>query len=169
MEQALRNRLTFGPLMLAGLFLLLWLDHAVEHWTVGCIEPQLRGHGLAGTGLLALLLIILPVATLEVGALFTAERLASYRLIAVLGSGSLVVHAFLTQFRGFRPVAASTMAFIVVFVMLLAALRRAMLWPFPLPRSPQTEPRASGPELCGPSSGSGPAQRLKLPHPRATG
>jgi phosphatidate cytidylyltransferase len=112
--------------MLAGLFLLLWLDHAVEHWTVGCIEPQLRGHGLAGIGLLALLLIILPVATLEVGALFTAERLASYRLIAVLGSGSLVVHAFLTQFRGFTPVAASTMAFIVVFVMLLAALRRAM-------------------------------------------
>ena len=26
MEQALKNRLTFGPLMLAALFALLWLD-----------------------------------------------------------------------------------------------------------------------------------------------
>jgi phosphatidate cytidylyltransferase len=35
------------------------------------------------------------------------------------------VHAFLTQFPPFKPIAASTLAFIVVFVMLFAALRRA--------------------------------------------
>lgn len=36
-----------------------------------------------------------------------------------------MVHAFITQFERFRPIAASTLAFIVVFVPLLAALRRA--------------------------------------------
>ena len=33
MEPALRNRLTFGPMMIAALSLLLWLDEAIEKWT----------------------------------------------------------------------------------------------------------------------------------------
>jgi phosphatidate cytidylyltransferase len=37
----------------------------------------------------------------------------------------LVLHAFATQFKHFQPIAASTLAFIIVFVMLLAALGRA--------------------------------------------
>ena len=32
MEPALRNRLTFGPIMLGGLFGLLWLDHLIQKW-----------------------------------------------------------------------------------------------------------------------------------------
>ena len=125
MERALRNRLTFGPLMLAALFGLLWLDHLVQQWTVGWVPGQLGRAGLAGVGLLVLLLIVLPIATVELASLFSAEKLEPYRLIALVGSGSLVVHAFLTQFRRFEDVAASTLAFIIVFVMLLAALRRA--------------------------------------------
>jgi phosphatidate cytidylyltransferase len=46
-------------------------------------------------------------------------------LIASLGSGALIVHAFLTQFPPFWPIAASTFAFIIVFIMLAAALQRA--------------------------------------------
>ena len=34
MEQSLKNRLTYGPIMLAGLFLLLWLDHYAQQWTL---------------------------------------------------------------------------------------------------------------------------------------
>jgi phosphatidate cytidylyltransferase len=125
MERALRNRLTFGPLMLGALFGLLWLDHLVQQWTRGWMPGQLGNHGLGGVGLLALLLIVLPPATLELATLFTAKHLQPYRWIAAAGSGSLVAHAFLTQFARFEDVAASTLAFIIVFVMLLAALRRA--------------------------------------------
>ena len=70
---------------------------------------------------MVLLLIILPIAVEELTVLFTAEQVRPYRLHRVSGAGALVVHAFCTQFRGFRIVAASTLAFIVVFVMLFAA------------------------------------------------
>jgi phosphatidate cytidylyltransferase len=125
METALRNRLTFGPLMLALLFGLLWLDHAAEIWTAGWIRHNSHTSGVGGVGLLVLLLLVLPLATVELTALFTAESVRPYSLIAVAGSWSLVVHAFLTQFPFFQPIAASTLAFIIVLVMLLAALRRA--------------------------------------------
>jgi len=39
----------------------------------------------------------------------------------------LVLHAFATQFDVFKPIATSTLAFIIVFVMLFAALQRALL------------------------------------------
>jgi phosphatidate cytidylyltransferase len=128
MEKALRNRLTFGPLMLGGLFLLLWLDHAAERWTR---EPFARAThnpnraGIQGLGLLVLLILLLPLATRELAVLFTAEKVRPYRIIAALGSGALALHAFLTQFEWFSVIAASTLAFIVVFVMIAAALRRA--------------------------------------------
>ncbi len=123
MEQSLRNRLTFGPMMLAGLFLLLWLDHEIQGWTSDHHRP---GTGVGGVGIVALLLLILPVATAEVATLFTAERVRPYRVLSAAGSGLLVMHAFCTQFYGFRRVAASTLAFVVVFVMLAAALARAL-------------------------------------------
>jgi phosphatidate cytidylyltransferase len=128
MEKALRNRLTFGPLMLGGLFLLLWLDHVTERWTR---EPLSRAThhqnhaGIQGLGLLVLLILVLPLATRELAVLFTAENVRPYRIIAVFGSGALALHAFLTQFDWFRVVAASTLAFIIVSVMIAAALRRA--------------------------------------------
>ena len=123
MEQSLRNRLTFGPMMLAGLFGLLALDHYVQKWTG---TPDVPGSGVAGVGLVALLLLILPIATAEVATLFTAEAVRPYRGLSAVASGLLVAHAFCTQFYGFRHVAASSLAFIVVFVMLAAALARAL-------------------------------------------
>ena len=123
MEQSLRNRLTFGPMMLAGLFLLLWLDHAVQKWTA---TPGVPGSGVAGAGVTALLLLLLPIATAELATMFTAERIRPYRVLSAAASGLLVAHAFCTQFARFQPVAASTLAFIVVFVMLAAALTRAL-------------------------------------------
>jgi phosphatidate cytidylyltransferase len=128
MESALRNRLTFGPLMLGGLFGLLLLDHAIEGWTKKWPWfATLTGEhtGLQGVGILILLMLILPLATSELALLFTAERIRPYRIIAGAGSGALALHAFLTQFEQFRLVAASALAFIIVFVMIAAALRRA--------------------------------------------
>jgi phosphatidate cytidylyltransferase len=128
MEKALRNRLTFGPLMLAGLFLLLWLDERCQSWTRNWMEnryPGTRG-GIGGIGILILLAIILPLAVSEIAVLFTPERVRPYRFIAAAGSASLVLHAFLTQFPPFQKIAASAFAFIIVFIMLFAALRRAI-------------------------------------------
>ncbi len=123
MEQSLRNRLTYGPMMLAGLFGLLALDHYVQKWTA---TPNVPGTGLAGLGLLVLLLVISPIAIVELATLFTAERVRPYRVLAGSACGLLMVHAFCTQFDAFKSVAASSLAFIVVFVMLAAALTRSL-------------------------------------------
>jgi phosphatidate cytidylyltransferase len=68
---------------------------------------------------------VLPLATHELTVLFTAERIRPYRFIAAAGSALIILHAFLTQFPPFQKIAASTLAFIIVFIMLSAALRRA--------------------------------------------
>ena len=112
--------------MLLGMCALLWFDAAAERST----RPFMRNHfginhGIGGIGLMIILLIILPLATVELAALFTAERVRPYRSISSIGSGALALHAFLTQWVRFETIAASTLAFIIVFVMLLAALRRA--------------------------------------------
>ena len=125
MERSLRNRLTFGPIMLGGLFLLLWLDHKAQHWTMGAYQYRGEDRGLAGLGVLTLLLIAMPGAIIELAHLFTAERVRPYRIIAAFGCGALLLHAFATQFPRFQPIAASTLAFIIVFVMLGAAAARA--------------------------------------------
>src|SRR4051812_40442545 len=123
MESALRNRLTFGPMMLAGLFLLLLLDWQVgngtRHWAAFHRFTGVPGEvGLQGVGILILLMLILPIATAELAVLFTAEHVRPYRLLSAAGSGALAVHAFLTQFPVFQAIAASTLAFIVAFVMI---------------------------------------------------
>lgn len=127
MEQALRNRLTYGPIMLVALGGLLWLDHAIQTWTIGThLFGQTLDGGLRGLGLLVLLLLILPPAVTELATLFAAERIKPYRTISAIGSAALVLHAFATQFEAFRKISTSTLAFIIVFVMLFAALRRAL-------------------------------------------
>jgi phosphatidate cytidylyltransferase len=123
METALRNRLTFGTLMLAGLFALLWLDW----WAQAQTRSERYPAGIGGIGLLILLLIILPIATIELATLFAAERVKPYRFISTAGSGMLALHAFGTQFDFIKPIAASSLAFIIVFVMLFAALQRSLL------------------------------------------
>lgn len=127
MERALRNRLLFGSLMLLGLFGLLWLDDAAEHWTRPWMLKRFNvHHGVGGLGIMAILLLLLPSAVTELSALFTAERIRPYISIASLGCGALALHAFFTQWPVFQPIAASCLAFIIVFVMLMAALRRAL-------------------------------------------
>lgn len=131
MESSLKKRLTFGPIMLAGLLGLLWLDHWAQGWTRAHGINHLRTEdgpvaGVGGIGLLIILMIVLPPATVELATLFAAERVRPYRLISALGSGALVLHAFCTQFRKFQLYSTSVLAFIIVAVMLLAALRRAM-------------------------------------------
>ena len=125
MQDALRNRLTYGPLMLGGLLAVLYFDYRIEQWTRGWVVTPSGPHGVAGVGIFLLLMIVLPIATTELAALFTAEKVQPYRGIAATGSGLLTLHAFLTQFAWFQQVAASTLAFVMVLVMILAALRRA--------------------------------------------
>lgn len=126
MERALRNRLIFGSLMLAGLFILLWLDDYIQSITRDWMQRHFHVEGgVGGVGILILLALICPIATQELAVLFTAERVRPYRIICAIGSFLLVFHAFLTQFPPFQKIAASTFAFIIVFIMLFAALRRA--------------------------------------------
>src|SRR5438876_3123705 len=121
MEQSLRNRLTFGPLMIAALLGMLYLDWWLEKTiSIDGVKPR-------GVGILILMLLILPPAVYELAQLFAAERVQPCRSIAAVGCAGLVIHAFLTQFYWFEPVATSTLAFIIVFVMLFAALRRAFM------------------------------------------
>ncbi|HVT88473.1 MAG TPA: phosphatidate cytidylyltransferase [Tepidisphaeraceae bacterium] len=131
MERALRNRLTFGPLMLAALLALLWFDHTAQiltrQWEWNHFpNPDDPPAGVGGIGLLIVLSIVLPPATVELATLFAAERVRPYRLISATGSALLVIHAFCTQFRKFQLYATSSLAFIIVGVMLWAAARRAL-------------------------------------------
>ncbi|HEY2584757.1 MAG TPA: phosphatidate cytidylyltransferase [Tepidisphaeraceae bacterium] len=127
MERALRNRLLFGTLMLIALFGLLWFDARAERWTQRWMFARYHvNHGVGGIGLMIILLLLLPSAVTELATLFTAAHIRPYIAIASIGCGALALHAFLTQWPAFQPIAASTLAFIVVFVMLLAALRRAL-------------------------------------------
>jgi phosphatidate cytidylyltransferase len=126
MDRTLKYRLTLGPLMLGAVFALLWVDSKSQQWTKGMeVFGHQFGDGISGLGLLFLLLLILPPATTELATLFAAERVKPYRILVALGSGALAVHAFMTQFKRFQPIAASTLAFVIAFVMLFAALRRA--------------------------------------------
>jgi phosphatidate cytidylyltransferase len=124
MEQSLKNRLKFGSLMLGGLFLLLWIDYAAQQWTRGL--QYVPANGVGGVGVVILLLLITPTATTELAVMFTAERVRPYRALSSAGSSLLILHAFATQFEHFRPIATSSLAFIIVFVMLAAALRLAL-------------------------------------------
>lgn len=123
MEAALRNRLTLGPLMMLFLLFVLWIDHAAQLWTRTDTLPA----GVKGIGITALLLLCVPLATREVATLFTAEHVRPFRVVAVLGSSLLLLHAWSTQFDRFKPIAASSFATILVSVMLLAALQRAFV------------------------------------------
>lgn len=120
MERSLQNRLTYGPVMLAGLLGILFLDHFIQQWTVGWAG---YARGLKGVGILVLLGAILPLAALELAQLFGAKNAKPYRFIAASAIAGLVLHGWLTQFEWFKPVAASTLAFIVVGTMICAALR----------------------------------------------
>ena len=128
MDRTLRNRLTFGSLMLAALGGLFWVDWYIERatrdWAVG--RGLTADTGVGGIGILVLLLAVCPLAVHEIAVLFTAERVRPYRFIAAAGASAMIGHAFLTQFLWFKPVAASALAFIVVLVMLFAALRLAL-------------------------------------------
>jgi phosphatidate cytidylyltransferase len=131
MQDALRHRLTYGTLMMAGLLGLLYLDHWVEDATRGWVKwPYLQpreGYGIAGVGLTVLLFLLMPLAVTEIARLLTAEHVRPYRFIAAFGCGLLTLHAFLTQFAWFQHIAASTLAFIIVLTMIFAGLRRASL------------------------------------------
>lgn len=115
--------------MLAALLVLLYLDYWIEQNTQGWVKlPNLhppREFGLGGVGLLLAMIFLLPLATTELARLFVAEQIRPYRFLAGLGSGLLAIHAFLTQFPWFQHIATSTLAFIIVFIMILAAIRRA--------------------------------------------
>lgn len=126
MERALKNRLFFGSIMLIALMLLLWADDFLQRATQGWhVAGQVMPRGIGGIGLTILLLAMLPPAVIELATLFAAEKVKPYRFIATIGVGALVIHGFLTQFLWFENISASTLVFILVFTMLLAALRRA--------------------------------------------
>ncbi len=120
--------------MLLVLFGLLFADWWVQKytielgWNVITTADGLttRPAGIAGVGILAILLIALPFAVTELATLFAAEKVQPYRLISGIGAGALLTHAFCMQFKKFQLYSTSVLALIIVMVMLLAALRRAM-------------------------------------------
>ncbi len=117
--------------MLAGLGACLYFDRHVELWTaapnvpVGMVHTAEGNFGIAGVGILAMMIGILPIGTFELVRLLSAERITPYRSIAIAGTTLLSVHAFMTQFGFFQPMAASSLAMIIVAVMIAAAVRQA--------------------------------------------
>jgi phosphatidate cytidylyltransferase len=129
MQTSLRQRLMYGSLMMAALLAMLYFDYWTEAntrgWIVVTTTHPPRQFGLAGVGLLLLLIFILPFAVAELARLLVAENVRPYRFLAGLGSALLAIHAFMTQFPWFQRIAASSLVFIIVLVMIFAAIRRA--------------------------------------------
>lgn len=116
MERSLRNRLTFGPLMLGALLGVLLLDHYLELWT-----------GYKGIGIFFLLMVVLPIGAFELATLFAHKNSKPYRFISIAAIFSLLTHAFLSQFPRFEAVGSSSLAFIIMGTMFFAALRLAVV------------------------------------------
>ena len=114
MDAALRNRLTFGPLMAATALGLLYLDWKIGQW-----------RNVHGVGLLAILLVSLPLGVRELAPLLAARQVRPYRFIAAGGVVLLILHAWATQFDTFTPYAAPTAVGIVVLTTVGTALRIA--------------------------------------------
>ncbi|MGA2232886.1 MAG: phosphatidate cytidylyltransferase [Tepidisphaeraceae bacterium] len=111
--------------MLLALGCILYLDRQIEKWTPGWVPSPSGNHGVAGVGIFLMLMLLLPLATQELATLLAKESVRPYRGIAGTGSGLLTLHAFLTQFGWFQQISTSMLAFVLVLVMILAALRRA--------------------------------------------
>jgi len=126
MDTALRNRLTLGPVMLLSLVGILWLDWKIEKWTQDIDAAGLQG-GIRGAAFTVMLILIVPLATRELARLFAAEHVKPYRLISTLASSLILLHAFATQFEPFAKIAASTLAFIIIFTMVAAAWQRVRI------------------------------------------
>lgn len=122
LDPALRNRLTFGPLMLACLFGLLYLDFYTQKWT-----QHLHPGGIGGVGILLLLWIVLPLSAIELARMFKAEQIRPSLAISILATTLLTLHGFLTQFDSFKPISTSTLAGVFAAVMITAALRMAWM------------------------------------------
>lgn len=120
MERSLRNRLTFGPLMIAGAAVVLFLDDYLER------HVRIDGAGVKGIGILALLLFILPLGAFELASLIANKQARPYRFIVNFSIALLLIHAFCTQWPKFEEVGASTLAFVVVGVVFFAAMRLAL-------------------------------------------
>jgi phosphatidate cytidylyltransferase len=121
----MRNRLTYGPIMLAGLCATFWFDSWAQTHTRDWF-PSLPT-GVGGIGILILLLVILPIGVIELATLFTAEKVRPYLSISCIGCSLLSIHGFATQFDRFKTISTSSLALIIVFVMLFSALRRAWI------------------------------------------
>ena len=127
MQEVLRNRLIYGSMCFMLLFVLLWLDRQIEVWTSNppWVHTGHGDYGLAGVGVFIFMMIALPLGTIELVRMLSTDQIVPYKSIAIAGTTLLCLHAFLTQFEWFKPIAASTLEFIVVFGMLAAALRQA--------------------------------------------
>src|SRR5438477_258648 len=108
MERSLRNRLTFGPLMLLAVFALLFLDNWVEKHSFAHVRDAGHLYGVGGVGLMALrvkhalrpdgqirfegstgviLMILLVVKFTDIGAFFGGRALGRRKLIPWLSPG----------------------------------------------------------------------------------
>lgn len=96
----LKQRLIFGPILLAALFLILWLDEWVDaqpiplSWRESGWWPGTSGDYPAGSVLLAVGLLVVPLAARELGRIFHAGGVqASRRWMAMAAMAGLLVSA----------------------------------------------------------------------------
>lgn len=99
----LRHRLILGPILLAALALLLWVDERLDAVSVPASwhgwYPSGSGTLPAGTLLLAAGLLIVPIAARELGSIFRAGGVqASRRWLAMAAMAGLLVSAAVPRY-----------------------------------------------------------------------
>jgi phosphatidate cytidylyltransferase len=122
----LRHRMIFGPLMIAGILAIVWLDGRLDTWRLTGFWQDVflgREHPPAGLGFVLLAVILIPVASREVARMLRSVGIPGHtRLISI---ASIV--AAMAMYATPRELMAPTGATIVATV-LLAAFLVTLAW-----------------------------------------
>src|SRR6185369_3553286 len=125
-----KYRLILGPLMIAGLLLVFYLDEKLQELNLNSDFAQAvhlrllfphRDHLPAGLLLLALFLLLIPIAARELGVIFRAKGLSTNSLVYTAAgiAGTLTIYAMPASTPSQRAIAIVATLTIVVFLVAL--------------------------------------------------
>ena len=113
----LKHRLIFGPIMIAAILGLVWLDGRLDTWQLTGFWKDLfngREYPPAGLGFVALALILIPVAAREVAAMFRGVGLAGHTKLISMASIVAALALYVTPRSLMGPTGATIIATVLV-------------------------------------------------------
>ena len=121
----LKHRLTFGPLMIAALLGLFWLDDRMDHWDISGTWAQTvfmgRTYLPSGLLMLAAMLALIGVISRELCVIFQAKGIRAQRTIVTVAGmlGALMIYSIPQASTSRTAIAVIATMLVVVFLLSL--------------------------------------------------